>query len=109
MRGVSVLLHVRTQSGTDAFNNPIWTEETVTVDNVLIGEPSTDDISSSISLYGKRIAYMLGLPKGDSHVWTDTVVEFFGGKYRTFGDTIQGIEENIPTPWHRKVRVERIE
>ena len=107
MRGVPVLLHVKTQTGTDAFNNPVFSDSTVTVQNVLIGQPTTEDITSSIELYGKRIEYMLGIPKGDTHEWEDTEVEFFGGLYRTFGFTIQGIEDNIPTPWHKKVRVER--
>ena len=52
---------------------------------------------------------MLGLPKGDSHVWEDTEVEFFGKKFKTFGSTIEGIEANIPTPWHKKVRVAKYE
>lgn len=107
MRGVSVVLHVRTQTGVDAFNNPVFTDSTKTVDNVLIGQPTTEDITSSIEMYGKRIEYMLGLPKGNTDDWEDTTVEFFGNTYRTFGMTIQGIEENIPTPWHKKVRVER--
>ena len=107
MTGRTVTLHVRTQSGVDAFRNPVFTDSTETVDNVLIGQPTTDDITSSIELYGKKIEYMLGIPKGDTHVWEDTVVEFFGQRFRTFGHTIQGIEENIPTPWHKKVRVER--
>ena len=109
MKGATVILHVRTQTGVDAFNNPVYADDLVPVDNVLIGEPSTDDIASSISLYGKRIAYMLGLPKGDTHVWTDTEVQFFGHTFRTFGETIEGIEANIPTPWHKKVRVELCE
>lgn len=107
MKGVSVVLHVLTPNGVDAFNNPVFTDATVTVDNVLIGQPTTEEISSSIELYGKKIEYMLGIPKGDTHDWEDTMVEFWGQTYRTFGMTIQGIEENIPTPWHRKVRVER--
>lgn len=107
MKGVPVVLHVRTQTGVDAFNNPVYSDTPVTVNNVLIGQPTTDDITDSIELYGKRIEYMLGIPKGDTHDWEDTVVEFWGQSYRTFGFTIQGIEENIPTPWHRKVRVER--
>ena len=109
MRGVTVVLHVRTQTGVDALNNPVFSDTTVNVDNVLVGEPSTEELESSISLYGKRIDYMLGLPKGDTHVWTDTIVEIFGEPFRTFGDTIRGIEENIPTPWHKKVRVTRCE
>ena len=109
MKGVPVILHVKTQTGVDALNNPVFSNETVTVENVLIGEPDTTDITSSNELYGKRIAYMLGIPKGDTHNWEDTEVEFFGWKYRTFGKTIEGIEENIPTPWHKKVRVELFE
>lgn len=109
MTGITVVLHERIQAGVDALNNPVYTTRPVSVDNVLVGEPTTDEITSSVSLFGKRIAYMLGLPKGDSHDWTDSSVEIFGEPFRTFGDTIQGIEANIPTPWHKKVRVQRCE
>lgn len=107
MKGAAVTLHVKTQTGVNSLNNPVFTDTTVVVNNVLIGQPSTDDVTSSIELYGKRIEFMLGIPKGDTHAWEDTVVEFFGKKFRTFGAVIEGIEENIPTPWHRKVRCER--
>lgn len=107
MTGVTVTLHVRTKTGSDSFGDPIYTDTTKTVDNVLIGQPSTDDITSSMELYGKKIEYMLGIPKGDTNNWEDTTVEFFGQTFRTFGHTIQGIEANVPTPWHKKVRVER--
>ena len=107
MKGVSVILHIKTQTGVDAFNNPVYADSTETVENVLIGQPTTEEIDSTISLYGKKIEYMLGIPKGDAHNWEDTIVEFWGGRYRTFGMTIQGIEANIPTQWSKKVRVER--
>jgi len=109
MRGVTVTLFEKTQTGVDGLNNPVYSVSPVQVENVLVGEPTTDDITSSISLYGKQLRYMLGLPKGDAHVWTGTEVEIFGEKFRTFGDVIQGIEANVPTPWHKKVRVERCE
>ena len=109
MTGITVTLHIRTQTGTDAFNDPVYAETAVTVQNVLIGEPTTDEVTSSVELYGRKIEYMLGLPKGDSHNWEDATVEIFGKKFRTFGATIQGIEENVPTPWHKKVRVCRYE
>lgn len=109
MRGVTVTLYEKTQTGVDGLNNPVYSVSPVQVENVLVGEPTTDDITSSISLYGKQLRYMLGLPKGDAHVWTDTEVDIFGERFRTFGDVIQGIEANVPTPWHHKVRVERCE
>ena len=109
MQGVSVTLYERTQTGEDAFGDPVFSTKAATVGNVLIGQPTTDEITSSIDLYGKKIEYMLGLPKGDTHVWEDCVVEFFGRKYQVFGCVIEGIEANIPTPWHKKVRVCRYE
>ena len=48
---------------------------------------------------------MLGIPKGDEHAWEDAEVEFFGRRWRTFGILIRGIEANVPTPWHHKIRV----
>lgn len=105
MTGVAVVLYERTQTGTDAFNDPVYALTPVTVQNVLVGQPTTDEITSSIDLYGKKIEYMLGIPKGDTHDWENTTVEIFGQTFQTFGATIQGIEANIPTPWHKKVRV----
>lgn len=109
MKGITVTLWERTQTGTDAFNDPVYALTSTTVDNVLVGQPTTEEITSSTDLYGKKIEYMLGIPKGDTHDWTDTAVEFFGRTYRTFGDVIEGIEANVPTPWHKKVRVCRYE
>ncbi|MBR3272596.1 MAG: hypothetical protein IKF98_01640 [Clostridia bacterium] len=109
MTGITVVLYERTLAGYDALNDPIYAQTAVPVANVLVGQPTTDEVTSSIDLYGKKVEYMLGLPKGDTHNWEDTVVEIWGKPYRTFGATIQGIEANIPTPWHRKVRVCRYE
>ena len=115
MKGITVTLHIRTQKTVgstlvyDEFNNPVYVDTTTTVSNVLVGQPSTDEITDSIDRYGKKIEYMLGIPKGDTHNWENTAVEFFGEVFQTFGNTIQGIEENIPTPWHKKVRVCRYE
>jgi hypothetical protein len=109
MRGITVTLHNRVQNGTDAFNRPIYEESTTTVDNVLIGEPSTEDIVNEMNLSGKRLAYTLAIPKGDDHEWKDAVVEFFGERFRTFGAPTQGIDHLIPLQWNKKVKVERYE
>lgn len=109
MTGVTVTLYERVLTGHDALNDPVYELTPVDVSNVLVGQPTTDEVTSSIDLYGKRIEYMLGIPKGDAHNWEDTAVIIFGQTYRTFGSTIQGIEANVPTPWHKKVRVCRYE
>lgn len=109
MKGMTVLLHVKTQTGVDTLNNPTYSESVVEVPNVLVGQPTTDDVTSSVSLFGKKLEYMLGIPKGDAHIWEDAKVEFFGKTFQTFGNVIEGIEINVPTPWHKKIRVERYE
>ena len=109
MVGVTVTLHIRTKATTDAFNDAVYTETTKTVDNVLIGEPTADDINISTDLYGKKAEFVLGIPKGNTDDWEDALVEFFGKTWQTIGPTIMGIEANIPTPWHRKIRVARYE
>ena len=109
LKGIPVTLYEKTQTGVDENNMPVYTETPVTVENVLIGEPSTDDLMTEHNLTGKRIAYVLGIPKGDTHVWADRTVGFFGQLFRTVGVPTQGIDENIPLDWNKKVKVEAYE
>lgn len=107
MKGTTIQLVVKTQTGTDAFGAPIYTEELVNVDDVLVGSPTSDEITDSLNLFGKKIVYMLGIPKGDTHTWEDAEVIIWGNRYRTFGYPITGEQANIPLRWGQNVRVER--
>lgn len=109
LKGIPVTLYEKTQTGVDENNMPVYTETPVTVENVLVGEPSTDDLMTEHNLTGKRIAYVLGIPKGDTHVWADRTVEFFGQRFRTVGVPTQGIDALIPLDWNKKVKVEAYE
>lgn len=111
IRGTTVTLYNTVVTGYDPFGAPICTEEKITVKNVLVGEPSTDDVTNSTNLYGRTISYMLGIPKGDKNDWTNKKVEWtdaYGTTHvvMTFGEPITGIEANVPTKWHKKVRCE---
>ena len=107
LKGIDVILYEKTKTGEDAFHAPIYTETPVTVHNVLVGEPATEDIVNDLQLYGRRLAYTLALPKGNANDWHNVTVEFFGQKFRTYGDVVQGIENLIPLCWNKKVKVER--
>lgn len=107
LKGIDITLYTKIKTGEDEFHAPIYTETPVTVHNVLIGEPASEDIVNDLQLYGKRIAYTLGIPKGDVHDWDNVAVEFFGQKFRTYGGITQGIEDMIPLCWNKKVKVER--
>lgn len=107
INGIPVVLYDRTQTGVDAFHHPVYADSPVTVDNVLVCPVAAQDVVDNMELYGKRAEYELCIPKGDTHIWDDRVVEFFGQKWRTFGFVNEYIEDNVPLRWNRKVKVER--
>lgn len=107
IKGITVQLWNKTKTGADPFGNAVYEEVAENVENVLIGEPTTDEITDTINLTGKHLAYTLAIPKGDTHVWTDRKITFFGESFHVIGEPTQGIEDNIPLQWNKKVKVER--
>lgn len=109
IRGITITLYEKEETGRDAFGAPVFSQTPVQVDNVLVGEPSGEEQVNELQLYGRRLAYTLAIPKGDTHSWENVTVEFFGQKFRTYGAVTQGIEALIPLCWNKKVKVERYE
>lgn len=109
MKGITVTLYQKTQTDNDEFNRPIYTEEAIDIDDVLVAPVSATEVLDTLNITGKKAVYNLGIPKGDTHDWLDTKVEFFGETWHTINIPQEGIESNIPTRWHKKVQVERYE
>ena len=109
LRGITIQLIDKQKTGVDGFGKPVYEDVAIDVDNVLIGEPSTEDITDTYNLTGKHLAYTLAIPKGDTHNWINRKVSFFGDTFMTIGEPTQGIEDLIPLSWNRKVKVERYE
>lgn len=109
LKGITVTLYEKTQTGTDAFNEPIYTETPVNVDNVLVSPTTQTEILESVNLYGRKAVYTLAIPKGDTHDWTNRKVTFFGEDWQSFGIPSKGIEDLIPLGWNMKVTVDRYE
>lgn len=107
IQGMTVILYDRVKTGTDAFHAPVYAENPTEVKNVLVCPVSTEDIITDFQLYGKRAEYELCIPKGDTHVWENRTVEFFGKKWRTFGIPQEWMERRVPLPWNKRVKVER--
>ena len=107
LRGISIILYTKNKVGEDEFGAPVYEELPEVVNDVLVGEPEGSDMTDTLNLTGKRLAYTLAIPKGDTHEWRDRKVEFFGRKFRTFGEPVEGIEGMIPLRWNKKVKVER--
>lgn len=107
MKGITVTLITNVQTGTDPFGAPVYTETSESIDNVLVAPSSAQEIQDSTELYGKKAVYTLGIPKCDSHIWEDQIVEFFGERWHVFGIPLKGIDDLIPLGWNTKVTVER--
>jgi hypothetical protein len=107
IKGITVELLVRTESGVDDFNAAIYTETAEEVENVLVAPLTDEERASETNLTGRRAVYQLGIPKGDRHEWTaGTKVRFFGQTWRIIGEPVMGIEAMIPLDWNMKVKVE---
>lgn len=109
INGITVILHDKVQTGTDGFGDPIYTETSESVEDVLVYPSTAAEVLDTVNLYGRKAVYTLAIPKGDNHEWEDRIVTFFGKDWHTFGIPTQGIEENIPLRWNMKVTVERYE
>lgn len=109
IKGITVTLISKKQIDTDPFGEPIFEDDEVSVENVLVSPTSTDDVVNTMNLTGRKAVYTLAIPKGDTNVWENQEVRFFGERWRVFGIPLQGIEELIPLDWNKKVMVERYE
>ena len=106
LKGITIKLYEKTETGVDGFGRPIYEEVPVEVENVLVAPATTDDVKNNTNLSGDKAVYTLGIPKGDEHDWVNKTVEFFGMRFKTVGVPLVGIEELIPLSWHKKVTVE---
>ncbi|MBM7204795.1 hypothetical protein [Streptococcus suis] len=107
IRGVPVVLIDKQVTGKNSFGHPKTEDVEIVVENVLIAPASTEDITNQINLTGKKVVYTLAIPKGDTHNWTNKEVRFFGQRWRTVGESLEGLEHLIPLEWNKKVQVER--
>ena len=110
LHGIDVTIYNKTQTGEDSFGEPIYEETAEVVPNVIVGSPTEEEILSDLNLTGRRAAYVLGIPKGDSHYWENVKVSFeLCGETimcKTIGMPIMGIDDLVPLGWNKKVRCE---
>jgi len=109
IKGITVTLISKRQTGTDPFDNPIYEDVEIEVDNVLVSPTSSEEVLNKQNLTGRTAVYTLAIPKSDTNVWENQEVRFFGERWRVFGIPLQGIDDLIPLDWNKKVTVERYE
>ena len=107
IKGTTVILYDKTETGRDALNAPIYTETAIQIDNVLIEPVSGQEAIEALDLTGRRAVYRLHIPKTDTHQWENRKVSFRGEDWLTFGTMNTYMPENTPTAWNKSIQVER--
>lgn len=109
IHGIQITLIDKQVVSVDPFGSPVVKDVEITIDNVIVSPATTEDVTSQMSVTGKKISYTIGIPKGDNNDWENKEVRFFGKRWKTVGIPLEGIEELLPLEWNKKVMVERYE
>lgn len=105
----TIKVKIRTQTGTDKLNRPIYEEAWEDVSGCVVGSPSSEDIESEMNLSGKRIAYEILLPSDDSHTWPGASVMIKDKEYRVIGDVRESFISFSHIPCNKLISVEAYE
>ena len=105
----TIQIKTRTQTGVDAFNRPTYTDAWEDVAGCVVGSPSSEDVENELNLSGKRIAYEIFLPNGDTHTWNGTSVMIGSREYRVIGDARESFVSFPHIPCNKLISVEAYE
>lgn len=109
IKGIDIVLINRIETEKDLFGTEIYKEKRTIVKNVLVSPIRTEDIVNNKELEGKKAVYTIAIPKGDTNIWENQKVEFFGKTWKVFGSVTEGIESMIPLSWNKQYKVENYE
>ena len=107
IRGETVKVLRPSVNGMDAYNTPIrkWSKESV--DNVLVGSPSPDDVATSAEPDGLRVSLPLYFPRSYHGALRGCRVGVRGTEYQVVGDPMPLDGGLTPTAWNMQVNVSR--
>lgn len=103
LRGEAVTVRTPTVAYDGAKDEVVsWSEEAL--DNVLFGQPTTEQVDEAMRLYGVRAQYTLGIPKAftGSLRGCEVYRPRDGRTYVIAGDPMPLPPESCPTPWNRE-------
>lgn len=106
IKGQTITLYSKTQTGSDPFGQPVYEETPVEVSNVLIAPISADAAPEQDGLQNALEAYEIHIPKGDTNIWEDSRISFWGKVFRSVGAVKRYMDENTPLDWIGSIRVE---
>ena len=109
MIGMTLDFKKRVQSGTDGFNNPVYSEETISIADCLIA-PATEPVDrvESAALDRNATVVRIHLPKSDDRDVSNSDLTYDGETFRVIGRPVKFMDANTPTRWNRYMRAESI-
>ena len=107
MRGETVAVIARTQTGRGPGNTPIWAEAETTVGNVLVAPGPRTDVLDSNRPAGVDVAFTLHFPKTFTGSLRGCRVRVRGEPFHVVGDPRAYQDDPTPGDWNRPVEVER--
>ena len=108
MRGETVIVLRRVQTGVDEGNNPVYENVQESVGTVLVGSPNGENATDSTRPYGIQIDANLYFPRdytGEPLRGQSVIVR--GAKYKVVGDPFPVDGGMTPTGWNMTVPVTR--
>ena len=104
----SVAVIRRVETGTDAFNAPIWSEQSEQVDGVVARPTSTADLADDRP-EGTRADIAFAFPKGYGKSLKGCSIVHGGRTYRVIGDPRPLMSDGVPDPWDMTVECEAVD
>lgn len=108
MIGETVTVVGRRETGRDSFNEPIFVEDEVVVDNVLVAPKFSQDLAGALRVEGDLSALELHFPKSFTGSLRGKLVRVRGVTYRVEGDPSGYTVVNTPLAWWIPVKAVRV-
>jgi len=107
MKGMTVTFIKKVAAGTDDLNNPTYTTQSISIDDVLIA-PITEPTNAreTQALEQQRDQVRVHLPKATNQDISDSSFVYDGKTFKVDSDSVKFMDENTPTRWNRYLRAE---
>lgn len=104
---ISVKLHEKVLDGADGFGVPTYTTHTEVINQCLVAIGQHGQLTNNNTIQVALDTFTIAIPKGDTHEWRNSIVEFnLGGvdyRCKTNGDYLLGYEDAMPLMWHKQI------
>lgn len=107
MKGMTVTFSKKVAAGKDDLNNPTYTTQNISIDDVLIA-PITEPTNAreTQALEQQRDQVRVHLPKATNQDISDSSFVYDGKTFKVDSDSVKFMDENTPTRWNRYLRAE---